>query len=79
MTEVTMKDLGSVMAGSMIATALLETLRAKGILSLGEVLVTIQNARGALGHEPVGPLDTEAATILDWLATVRFAENSLGE
>ena len=78
-SPVTMRDLGGMMASGLIAVALLEALKAKGILSLAEVLSTIQSARGALGHDPVGPLDNEAATILDWLMTVRFAENSVRE
>lgn len=75
MDGVTKKDLGGVMAGSMIAAALLDTLKAKGVLSLAEVRGTIQAARGALGEYPSGPLDTECVSVLDWMLTVRFPDN----
>jgi hypothetical protein len=75
MTDVTMKDLGGVFAGSLIASALLETLLAKGNLSLAEVRETVRKARDAVGHPPSGAMEIETATILDWMLNVRFAEN----
>jgi hypothetical protein len=79
MADVIMKHLGGGMAASLLALALLETLMAKGVLSLAEVRSTLQNARGGLGQEPEGPLNIEAASILEWLLTMRFPDNSVRE
>jgi hypothetical protein len=51
----------------------------KGALTLADVRQTVQNARGALGQNPLAPFDSEAASILDWMLTVRFADNSVHE
>lgn len=72
---VTMRDLGGVMAGSLIASCLLDTLIAKGTISPDDARKTIENARGLLGQEPVGLLDNEAAGILEWMLTNRFPES----
>lgn len=74
MIDVTMKDLGSATAGSLIASALLDTLVAKKVLSLPDVRQIVQTARDSVGHPPVGALEREAATILDWMLKVHFAE-----
>jgi hypothetical protein len=74
MADLTMKDLGGVMAGSLIASCLLDTLIAKGVISRDDARQTIVNARGLLGSEAVGPLDTNAAEILDWMLKNRFAD-----
>jgi hypothetical protein len=72
MSEVTFKDLGGAMAGSLIASCLLDTLIANGVINRGDARETIVNARSVLGQEPVGPLDTHAAEILDWMLTNRY-------
>ncbi|WP_141686764.1 hypothetical protein [Bradyrhizobium sp. LMTR 3] len=77
MSDVTMKDLGGVFAGSLIPSALLETLLASGRLSLAEVRETVQKAQDAVGHPPSGAMEVEAATILNWMLEMRFAANSV--
>jgi hypothetical protein len=72
MTDVTMKDLGGAMAGSLIASCLLDTLIANGVINRGDARQTVANARDLVGHPPVGALDIEAAGILDWMLTNRF-------
>ena len=79
MSNATMSDVGGIMAGSLIASAILDTLMGKGVLTLADVRQTVQNARGALGQNPLAPFDSEAASILDWMLTVRFADNSVHE
>jgi len=78
-SPVMMRDLGGVMAGSMIASAILDTLMRKNVLSLADVRETVRNARNAIGQDAVGALDNECIAILDWMLKVRFADDSVGE
>ena len=78
-SPVMMRDLGGVMAGSMIASAILDTLMRKNVLSLADVRETVRNARNAIGQDAVGALDNECIAILDWMLEVRFADDRVGE
>lgn len=79
MVDVTMKDLGGAMAGSVIASAILDTLVRKGVILTADARATVRQARDAIGHPPVGELDLQAAEILDWMLKHRFPADSGNE
>jgi hypothetical protein len=68
------KDIGGVLAGGLIATALLHTLMDKGVLSREDTLGVLRKARTALGTGAMNDNDRVAAGVLDWFIA-RFPDS----
>ena len=74
---ITAKEIGGVLAGGLIATALLDTLMTKNLLSLADVRGTLQKVRDNIGPGPLNAQDGAAADVLDWLLKMRFPEQGV--
>jgi hypothetical protein len=75
--HITAKEIGGVLAGGLIATALLDTLMTKNLLSLADVRGTLQKVRDNIGPGPLNAQDGAAADVVDWLLKMRFPEQGV--
>ncbi len=69
------KELGSVMAGGMIAVALLDALIAKKVFNLSEARTVVVRAKDNLGDEetPMNAVERDAYRILERFIRERYA------
>ncbi len=69
------KELGSVMAGGMIAVALLNALIAKKVFNLSEARTVVVRAKDNLGDEetPMNAVERDAYRILERFIRERYA------